>query len=356
MLVERFRQNPLITPQAIAPSREGFEVIGTFNPGAFEFNGRVGLLVRVAERPVNREPGTVPIPVFHTAVHPPGTRLISLRRDDPKWRFTMCIVQPRGPDSALHSYLTNLSHLRFAWSEDGRVFQFDDGPAGTLWPQGECEAFGIEDPRVTQVGRLYLITYTAVSPRGICVALTTTVDFHLFAHHGFILPPENKNACFFPQKVRDEYLLLHRPSGGWCRPGIWMARSPDLIHWGGHQFVAGPRRGAWDSTRIGVGPPPVRTTEGWVVIYHGSGPRGYCVGAMLLDLEEPARVIARSEVPIMTAEADYEKNGFIGDVVFCNGLVERPDGELWLYYGGADTVTAGARCRVRDILDSLKQA
>ena len=357
MLVERFHENPLLTPEDIEPSREGFEVIGTFNVGAFELEGRVGLLVRVAEQPVADDPELVPVPSFDTSVYPPAAEALTLRRDDPAWVFgSPCVVSPAPGSAGRHCWLTNLSHFRLAWSDDGRSFRFDDGPAAAVWPGNEYERFGIEDPRVTRIDDVYFITYTAVSDRGICVGLMTTKDFRSFDRRGLILPLQNKDVCFFPEKIGGEYVVLHRPESRWCRPAMWLARSADMLNWGRHELVAEPRPETWDSARIGAGPPPVATPDGWLVIYHGAGSEGYCLAAMLLERDDPARVIARSGRPIMVPETEYELDGFVDSVAFCNGLVERPGGEVWLYYGGGDRVVAGAVCHVDDLLNSLKRS
>ncbi len=355
MLIERFPENPLLRPDDIAPSRDGFDVIGTFNAGAFELEGRTGLLVRVAERPIATDADLVPVPTFDTSVYPPETEVFDLERDDPAWDFdNPCKIAPAFGSAEPHTWLTNLSHFRLAWSYDGRTFVFDDDPTRIIWPATADERFGIEDPRVTLIDGRYLITYTAVSDHGACVGLMTTNDFCSYKRHGLILPPQNKDVCFFPEKIGGEWVVLHRPDTAWCRPSMWLARSPDLINWGRHEFVAEPRPRKWDSDRIGAGPPPVLVPEGWLVIYHGAGGEGYCLGAMLLDRGEPARVLARSERPIMTPETDYEMDGFVDSVVFCNGLIERPDGSFWLYYGGGDRAMAAAACRVEELMDSLK--
>ncbi len=350
--MERFQGNPLIRPEDVAPSREGLEVVGTFNPGAFEFGGRIGLLVRVAERPTSGDADAVAVPIFDTTTQPPAIETIRLRRDDPDWDFSdprVVLARPSG--NALHHYLTSVSHLRLAWSDDGRWFTVGD-PGEGLWPESPQERFGVEDARVTRIDGGYLVTYTAVGDGGVCVGLAGTTDFRKYKRFGVILPPENKDACVFPEKIGGEYVMLHRPAGSWCRPGVWLSRSRDLVSWGRHELVAAPRPGEWDSLRIGAGPPPVRVADGWLLIYHGAGARGYCLGAMLLNAENPARVIARSRKPIMTPEAPYETAGFFQNVAFSNGLVERPGGEFWLYYGGADRVTAGCCVGIGEIESS----
>jgi predicted GH43/DUF377 family glycosyl hydrolase len=350
MAVDRFPENPLLVPEDVPPSADGLEVVGVFNPGAFVFDGRVGLLVRVAERPVQGDPETVAVPVFGGEGDPPGIEVITLRRDDPGWDFSdPRVVIPRPGSEAEHVFLTSVSHLRLAWSEDGRRFELGE----SLWPSGAAERLGIEDARVTRVEETYWIAYSAIGAEGIAVGVMTTSEFRSFERRGLVLPPENKDAALFPDRIGGRYGALHRPSGTWGRPGMWFGWSADGVHWGEHSFVAGPRPGGWDSLRIGAGPPPIRTDRGWLEIYHGAGPGGYGLGAMLLALDDPSRVLARSAEPLMVPEAEYERSGFYGNVVFCNGLVERPQGEVWLYYGGADRVTAGCRCRVEEILDTL---
>ncbi|MFW6158036.1 MAG: glycoside hydrolase family 130 protein [Planctomycetota bacterium] len=349
--MERFPENPLLAPEDVSPTRDDLEVVGTFNPGAFEAGGRVGLLVRVAERPVADDPAVVRVAVASAEGERSAIDILTLRRDDGTWDFSdhrSVLARRGGP--AESGYLTSLSHLRLAWSDDGRRFDWSDV---ALRPTGELERFGIEDPRVTRVADRYVITCSATSARGICVGLLTTADFRRFTRHGYILPHENKDVCVFPEQIDGAWAALHRPASGYCRPGMWLARSPDLVHWGGHQFVAAPRPGAWDADRIGAGPPPIRTPKGWLAIYHGAGEDGYGLGVMLLDAQDPARVLARSAGPFIVPEAEYERVGYTENVVFSNGLIARSGGELTVYYGGADRVTAGCRCSVDELLDRL---
>ena len=135
---------------------------------------------------------------------------------------------------------------------------------------------------------------------------------------------------------------------------MWLAFSEDLIHWGDHRPVAMTRPGMWDSARIGAGAAPIHTDEGWLEIYHGADENSrYCLGALLLDLKEPWKVLARSEAPIMEPVEEYERIGFFGNVIFTNGHLADGD-EITLYYGGADSVICGARLSIRQILNSLK--
>ena len=220
--------------------------------------------------------------------------------------------------------------------------------------RGELESFGIEDSRVTEIeGRFYL-TYTAVSPSGVAVGMSSTDDWQTFQAHGVIIPPSNKDCALFPQKVNGEYLCLHRPSNVYIGGNyIWLGRSPDLMHWGRHTCLAWSRPGMWDSARVGAGAEPIWTERGWLVIYHGANEESrYCLGALLLDLDNPGKVLARSQEPIMEPLEPYERTGFFGNVVFTNG--HTLDGDtITLYYGASDEVICGAYLSVQQILDTL---
>ncbi len=345
-LATRFETNPILRPAAVKPSREGLEVVCLLNPGTFRHGGKTWLLLRVAERP-RQVDGRISTPIIDP-YGPGGITILNYSLSDPE----VVSRDPRAFEYQGKSYLTTLSHLRLASSDDGIHFTVEDAP--TLMGQGELESFGIEDSRVTEIeGRFYL-TYTAVSPSGIGVGMTSTEDWKTFTPHGLIFPPSNKDCALFPQKVGGEYLALHRPSnlyiGG---PFIWLARSPDLRHWGQHRCLAWTRPGHWDSTRIGAGAEPILTDRGWLAIYHGADENSrYCLGALLLDKDDPGKVLSRSYDPIMVPTAPYELTGFFGNVVFTNGHTR--DGDvLTVYYGASDEVICGATFSIQEILDSL---
>lgn len=344
--VQRSAANPILTPQDIAPSRPGWVVECLLNPGAFEYNGKIGLLLRVAERPVQEE-GWISTPLLDPAAED-GVRILRVRKGDPR----LVSEDPRGFLYDGQVYLTTLSHLRLAWSDDGLRFRVEPAPA--LIGQGDHETYGIEDCRVTPMDGRYYLTYTAVSGFGHGVGLAATSDWRRFERHGMILPPPNKDAALFPEKIGGVYHTMHRPSSiGLGGSYIWVARSPDLLHWGDHRCIVTTRPGSWDSGRVGAGASPIRTDRGWLAIYHGANAdQRYALGLLLLDPDDPGRVLARSVEPIMTPDADYERRGFFGNVVFTNGHVVRGD-QVLLYYGASDTVIGQATLSLNELLDSL---
>jgi predicted GH43/DUF377 family glycosyl hydrolase len=341
----RFPQNPLLRPELVKPSHAGLKVECLLNPGVFRFQRKTCLLIRTAERP-EPQAGQVQIPIMDKG----ELKIVTWNAGDP-------LLDTRDPREFKYDgegYLSTLSHLRFFVSDDGITFV--PASQGNLWGTGILESFGIEDCRVTtfEDGR-YLLTYTAVSSWGYGVGLRETADWRTFREHGLILPPSNKDAAIFDRKVDGKYACLHRPSGVVVGGHfIWLAFSDDLVHWGEHRPVAKTRPGMWDCARIGAGAAPIFTERGWLEIYHGADQNSrYCLGALLLDLKEPWKVLARSEAPMMEPTEDYEQNGFFGEVVFTNGHLVDGD-TITLYYGASDSVICGAHLSITEILGSLR--
>lgn len=351
MKIYRYEQNPLITPQDVRPFHDGFEVIGAFNAGIARYGEEILMLLRVAERPVQDVPGKVKVPLLDPETG--RVEVVELDAADPRCDFSDPRVVRDVAEPVDFAYLTSVSYIRVARSRDGRHFQVDDAPL--VYPSGPLESFGIEDPRVTQIGDVYYIYYSAVSPVGIGVNLVSTTDFRTIERHGMIFCPDNKDVVIFPEKIGGKYYALHRPmarSAG--RPEIWIAESNDLLHWGNHRHLFGVRPGMWDGGRIGGGTVPVRTDRGWLEFYHGATrDNRYCMGAVLLDPHDPSRVLARSRTPILEPETDYEKRGFFGEVVFSCGVLVEGD-TVKMYYGASDTSMAGAELSLQEIMDSLE--
>jgi Predicted glycosylase len=348
MQVYRYPENPLITPADVPPSRPDFEVLCAFNAGVAKHGDEIILLLRVAERAVSND-SVARVPVLKCDPgKEPCLEIYEFQKSDPMIDFNdpRVIVTPEG------TFLTTISHLRIARSKDGRHFTIDPSPA--IFPDRPSEMYGIEDPRITKIGDTYYIQYKCVSPTGICVGLATTKDFITFEKKGIIFCPENLDVCIFPEKINGRYAALHRPVPRFFgQPNMWVAYSPDLMCWGDHHFLMGVQAGNWDSGRIGGGAIPIKTEQGWLEIYHGATPDDvYCLGAVLLDLDEPHKVIARGKDPILCPEAPYEVEGFVPNVVFTCGAVVDGD-RLSIYYGAADTVMAGADMSISDILSYL---
>ncbi len=286
MLMKKFQGNPVMDPRRMP---EG--VLYTFNPGAIRFRDEYLLLMDVS---------TAAVPIV----------------------------------------------LWLARSRDG--IQFVPDPMPVNWPagsRGERENC-VYDPRITRIGDRYLILYASQAPgRGVRTGIVETYDFVTFrridqAETG----QNNRNSVLFPELIGGRYARLDRPMGDdELEPSdLCISFSDDLVHWQDSQVIAEPRPDLWDSHKVGGGAVPIRTSEGWLVIYHGvdRACNGfiYRLGTMLLDLAHPEKVIARGEQPILWADAPYEFQGRVDNVVFtCNALVE-PDGDtVRVYYGAADT-------------------
>jgi predicted GH43/DUF377 family glycosyl hydrolase len=347
-LAQRFEQNPILRPCDLRPSVRGMEVTCLLNPGVFRYQDKTWLLVRVAERPA-QVPGKTSFPILS-----PEGRLdiIEFNSSDPR----LDLRDPRVINFDGRDYLTTLSHLRLLASDDGIHFA-EPEQSLPLMGSGELETYGIEDCRVAKIDATYFLTYTQVSNHGVGVGLRTTRDWKQFSHEGMILPPHNKDCALFDEQIGGKYYALHRPSSPELGGNyIWLAESPDMVHWGRHHCLAHSREGCWDSARVGAGAAPIRTAEGWLEIYHGATKENrYCLGALLLDLDEPWRVLARSETPIMEPLAPYEQEGFFGKVIFTNGHLVDGD-QVTLYYGAADSVICAAHLSIQSILDSLLPA
>ncbi len=345
-IAKRNLNNPIIEPADVVPSVEGAVVECVLNAGAFKFNGRIGLLMRVAERMEQVEGKLSTLVADEKSEY--GVKVVSFNLDDPKLDYT----DPRVFRYDGLSFLTTISHLRLAWSDDGVNFQVEKKPI--LTGKGEMETFGIEDCRVTRIDKTYYLTYSAVSENGVGVALQTTKDWKEFKRYELILPPHNKDCTFFCEKINGKFAVLHRPVGADVGgPFIWYSTSKDLIHWGNHKCIAKTRAEKWDSQRVGAGAAPIRTDKGWLEIYHGcNGDSRYCLGALLMDIDDPTKVIARSDEPIMEPIAEYEQKGFFGNVVFTNGHIVDGD-TVNIYYGASDTVICLANISVSEILDTL---
>ena len=340
----------MLRPEDLSPVSEYTQVVGTFNPGVADVDGRVALLVRVVEQPTELRDGFVASPGFSDS----GEFALDwfeadmMDRSDPRKYVSLETGTTR---------LRFFSYLQVFWSSDGKTI---DGQGPRLMPQGVYEEYGIEDPRITKIGGTYYITYVAVSRHGVSTCLMSTTDFQTFQRHGIIFCPENKDVVLFPEKIFGDYVAMHRPVPHmqFHPPEIWIARSPDLLHWGMHQQLLGANA-EWGNNRIGGGTPPIKTREGWLTFYHGSQKSDgdaavgtYTAGLLLLDAQQPRNLIGWSTQPVMRPELDFEMGGYVANVVFPTGIVERGD-LLYVYYGAADTKAAVVGYRRSDVMGAL---
>jgi predicted GH43/DUF377 family glycosyl hydrolase len=224
------------------------------------------------------------------------------------------------------------------------------------------EIWGCEDPRLTFLPEReeWAIAYTAYSRRGPLVSLAMTRDFRSVRRLGPVMPPEDKDAALFPQRFDGRWAMIHRPSPLRGNAHMWISFSPDLRHWGDHTLLLEARDGAWwDAGKIGLGPPPLETPEGWLVMYHGvhataAGPI-YRAGLALLDLVNPRLVIGRTDEWVFGPSAPYEITGDVGRVVFPCGWVLDPAGQVVsVYYGAGDSVVGLATVRLDHLLACVR--
>jgi predicted GH43/DUF377 family glycosyl hydrolase len=304
MALKRYPKNPVISP-----SSNWWETQATFNPGATVFNNKILLLYRAL-----------------------------------------------GGDG--------LSRFGLAESNDGENFNRFADPVLESEPDNSFERLGIEDPRITKIEDTFYIVYTAPSvysaktfrerdfapslshlaPWRVRPSLITTQDFQNFNRRGILLDKDSKDALLLPEKIDGQFVLYHR-----IYPNVFITYSPDLKNWGNEKIVFQPRKDFWDSERVGMGAPPVKTDKGWLAIYHAVDKNHYYqLGLLLLDLKDPSKVLYRSPEPIFKPEADYETKGAVPNVVFTCGVVKR-DEQLLIYYGAADKVVGLAYLDLRDL-------
>lgn len=308
--LKRFEGNPIIKPIAEHP----WESRATFNPAAVYEDGRVHIVYRAMSE--------VSTSVFGYASSKDGLH-IDERLDEP-------IYQPR------------------------KDFEKRDEPG----------YFGCEDPRITKLGDKFYMCYTgfnAKDPPGVALTSITVEDFlnknWNWEEPRIISMPNiaDKNACVLEEKIHGRYVMFHR-----IQHQIWIDFVEDLGFDGERRLMGSDwikRRGdKWDSEKIGIGGPPIKTKDGWLLIYHGLSKQDkkYRLGAVLLALENPAQIIARLDYPILEPEEDYEKKGLRSDTVFACGTAVI-EGELFVYYGAADQTVAVATVKLGEILEEIKK-
>ncbi len=252
-------------------------------------------------------------------------------------------------------------NLHRGFSDDGINWRLDHEPIRWQSDNPEIARFQFRyDPRVVWLEDRYWVTWCN-GYYGPTIGVGYTTDFEQFHFLENAFLPFNRNGVLFPRRIDDKFVMLNRPSDNGHTPfgDIYLSQSPDMIYWGEHRFVMGAGEG-WQSTKIGAGPIPIETSEGWLIFYHGvlTSCNGfvYSFGAALLDLDEPWKVIARGAPYLLSPQTLYECVGDVPNVAFpCAALHDEPTGRIAIYYGAADTVTALAFCKRDEVLDWLKE-
>lgn len=238
---------------------------------------------------------------------------------------------------AIGDYKTYISTFGLAKSSDG--YNFETFPEPAMKPEADFEKYGIEDPRITFLKEKYYITYTAVKtpvPKGdveFHIGIASTADFKTFERHGTIINEyRDKNGVLFPEKIKNQYVLIHRAP----ELHMWIAFSKDMQNWTDHKKFFSPIKNSWQDFKVGAGAPPIKTDQGWLEFYHGvDKDLHYSLGVMLLDLKDPSKISSILDDPILTPDEEYEKVGDVPNVTFTCGVVEK-EGKFFVYYGAAD--------------------
>jgi len=266
---------------------------------------------------------------------------------------------------AIGEYDNYVSRIGYASSNDG--LNFTRKKQAVFYPEVDYESYGMEDPRLMTIGDETYVTYVVLSNYvknnpSIYTALAKTEDFSHYERLGIINMPgsEDKDVVLFPKidKAVSSYMMLHRPST-WVgpqynteKPSIWLAKGDSITNYSKHSLLVKPEQG-WEELKIGVGVPPIRTKNGWLVIYHGvDSDHAYSAGALLLDIDEPSRILGRTKTPLLTPKEEYEVKGDVNNVVFPTGACIL-DNRLLVYYGAADKVCCVASADLQEILAYL---
>jgi len=254
--------------------------------------------------------------------------------------------------------LNGRSILGKAESEDGFFFIADKKPFMIPSTEGvfkEYEEYGLEDPRIIFLNGEYLITYSAYSRHGVRIGLAKTTDFKSVRRVSLITEADYRNVVIFPEMFNGLYARLDRPHSEISPWSIWISYSPDLIYWGESKLIMKPCPYHWDEMKIGPGAPPVKTPRGWLSIYHGVFPTMdgciYRLGVALHDINDPSKIIAVGDEWILQPEESYEITGYVHNVVFCCGAVAEDDGNIKIYWGGADTVMCVGTAITEQLVD-----
>ena len=279
--------------------------------------------------------------IFNSAIVPFRNEYRGVFRCDDKRRF-MQLHSGRSRDG-----------IDWEINNERIIFQPAPGSESLEWLYGY-------DPRVCWIEDRYWVTWCNGFEGWPTIGIAYTHDFTDFFQLNNAFLPFNRNGVLFPRKINNRFLMLSRPSDQGHTPfgDIYLSESPDMVHWGKHRLVMTSSHG-WQSTKIGAGPIPIETSEGWLMIYHGvlTSCNGfvYSMGAAILDLDEPWRVLYRTEPYLLHPKRIYEQVGDVPNVIFpCAALFDSETDRIAIYYGAADTVTCLAFCKLDELVDFIK--
>jgi predicted GH43/DUF377 family glycosyl hydrolase len=244
-----------------------------------------------------------------------------------------------------------------AVSKDGYTFTSDKKPFLEPAKNGifaELEEYGVEDLRINPLDGTYYLTYSAYSHFGVRIILARTDDFNYVERIAPISQADMRNIVLFPEKFNDLYVRLDRPHSHIYPWSIWISYSPDLIHWGNSHILIKPQQYHWDELKVGPGAPPIKTSEGWLSIFHGvyttMAGAVYRLGVALHDLRDPSLLIGVSDEWILQPESSWEISGYVPNVVFTCGVIPEKDNTLKIYWGGADSVMCVGTANISELI------
>lgn len=269
-----------------------------------------------------------------------------------RYVFNPAVIQLEGKIHIFYRAIGEdyISRLGYASSRNG--YDIDERlKCPVFGPTTSYEKHGCEDPRITMLDGICIMTYTAygdIYQIGITSISVKNIVGKKWKWGERIFPfpnIKNKNAVIFPRKIDGRYVMFHR-----LDPDIYVAYSDDLRTWYNGKVVMRPRADLWDCVKIGAASPPLETDGGWLLVYHGvDNSRTYRLGISVLDKENPENVLYRSREPILEPSEDYERFGLVPNVVFSCGSIKRKD-ELLIYYGCADSVIGVATFDLKEII------
>lgn len=372
------KESIIIKPSNLKPSSKELEIIATINPGAIRLpNNDIMLYVRVIERLIKNQDEK-----FHYSPRMVGEDKYELVID----KFSKSSIKEKNPlDFILKDEtkrLTYISHIRRAVLDKTgfKIKSIDKKPSfyGLSWDS----ELGVEDPRISKIDRLYVMTYVGLSKTAnISTYLAISNDCKNWYRRGIIFEEQNKDVVIFPELINQEYFAFNRPEGSFefSKPHIWTSYSKNLEDWGRSKPLILSKRGSWDTNRAGAGPPPIKTEKGWLFLYHAVNEKirkergsmgllksflgikktrlSYNVGALLLDLKNPSKILAKTKNPILRPIKKYERGTFEKkDVVFPTGtVVDLNKKDLLIYSGGGDIVTTAKKVSLKEIFEKLEK-